>query len=240
MYFVTGTDTDCGKTLVSSALLYKAEGKSLGFKPIASGCEIHAQGLRNADAVSLLAASSVKLGEQLALINNDVTTSLALEYQHINPYAFEPAIAPHIAASQIGVRIEPEEVLNHMMFAQTLSLDFCLIEGAGGWHLPLGNNHFLSSVVKEAKLPVIMVIGVKLGCLNHALLTQESILKAGIPIAGWVANCVEPEMPYIDDNLATLLEVMSAPCLGVIPYLSEPIASIAAQHVSLPSVAQAD
>ncbi|MCL1123631.1 dethiobiotin synthase [Shewanella surugensis] len=232
MYFVTGTDTDCGKTLVSSALLHQAKGRSLGFKPIASGCEMQAQGLRNADALSLLAASSVKLGDFLTLSNDGV--SMALEYQHINPYAFEPAIAPHIAASQVSVDIEPELVLENIMFAKTLSLDFCIIEGAGGWHLPLGNHHFLSSVVKQAELAVILVVGVKLGCLNHALLTQEAILKAGIRIAGWVANCVDPDMPYVDDNLMTLLEVMSAPCLGIIPYLSVPKATVATKYLVLP------
>ena len=230
MYFITGTDTDCGKTLVSSALLHNAPGRSLGFKPIASGCEKSQQGLRNADALALLSASSVKLGDPLQY--NDKT--VILEYQHVNPYAFEPAIAPHIAAQQVDIVIEPMTLLSHVAFARELPLDFCLIEGAGGWHLPLGGPHLLSHVVKEAKLSVIMVVGVKLGCLNHALLTQEALLKEGLNIAGWVANCIDPDMPYLEDNIATLKEVMQGRCLGVIPHLNQPIASVAATYLTLP------
>ncbi|WP_298769547.1 dethiobiotin synthase [uncultured Shewanella sp.] len=229
MYFVTGTDTDCGKTLVSSALLHNAHGRSLGFKPIASGCEKSLQGLRNADALHLLSASSVKLGDSLPYRDK----TIKLEYQHINPYAFEPAIAPHIAAQQVDLVIEPMKLLSHVAFAKALPLDFCLIEGAGGWHLPLGGGHLLSHVVKEAKLAVILVVGVKLGCLNHALLTQEALLKEGIEIAGWVANCIDPDMPYLEENLSTLEEVMKGKCLGVIPYLNEPRTSIAATYLRL-------
>ncbi|WP_299494299.1 dethiobiotin synthase [uncultured Shewanella sp.] len=233
MYFVTGTDTDCGKTLVSSALLYKAKGRTLGFKPIASGCEKSELGLRNSDALSLLAASSVKLGETLKHNGKP----MQLEYQHINPYAFEPAIAPHIAAQQIDMTIEPTKLLKHIAFATSLPLDFCLIEGAGGWHLPLGGEHLLSHVVKEAKLSVILVVGVKLGCLNHALLTQEALVKQGVQVAGWVANCIDPNMPHLEENLQTLSNMMLGTCLGVLPYLSEATAVTAATYLTLPQSA---
>ena len=222
-YFITGTDTDSGKTLVSSALLYLVsqpstllqQPKTLGLKPIASGCEMTNKGLRNADALSLISQSTIKL-----------------PYERINPISFEPAIAPHIAAKKNGTDISVKTLLKKMHFSALPEHDFCLIEGAGGWRLPLGNRQFMSQVVQALSLPVIMVVGMKLGCLNHALLTQEAILADGLNLSGWVANCVDPNMSNFDDNLQSLAEMMLAPLLGTIPFLQNPTAKEAAKYIN--------
>lgn len=218
MYFVTGTDTDSGKTLVSSALLIAA-GKThstLGIKPIASGCEQTEAGLRNSDALQLMAASSIKL-----------------DYDKVNPFTFAPAIAPHIAAKQVGTVLTPEAIhsnLDIQCFSQT---DFCLIEGAGGWRLPLGEGRYLSELVQTLDLPVILVVGMKLGCLNHALLTQEAIIADGLKVAGWVANRVDPDMGMFAENLTSLKEMMSSPFLGCVPFLTEVTPNNAAQYLDV-------
>ncbi|GIU39632.1 ATP-dependent dethiobiotin synthetase BioD [Shewanella colwelliana] len=203
-YFVTGTDTDCGKTFVSSALLHAAQarGSTLGLKPIASGCEVTPEGLRNTDALSLIAQSSVKL-----------------DYSQVNPFSFEPAIAPHIAAKHLGTGLSVDAICQHLETLPLSSADLMLVEGAGGWRLPLGGGEFLSQAVKQLSMPVILVVGVKLGCLNHAVLTQEAILADGLTLAGWVANVTDPNMAYLQENLTTLTELMASPCLGVVPYL---------------------
>lgn len=227
-YFIAGTDTDSGKTLVASSLLYlaKQQGSTLGVKPIASGCELTTEGLRNPDALALMEHSSVRL-----------------DYTQVNPFAFEPAIAPHIAAKQLGVNLDAQTVAEHLASLPLMDVDFALVEGAGGWRLPLNENlrqagkinpqGFLSYVVSQLDMPVILVVGVKLGCLNHALLTQEAILNDGVRIAGWVANCVDPHMDVTSDNLSTLTTLMQAPCLGIIPYLAESNAENAAQYLDL-------
>ncbi|MBE8168000.1 MAG: dethiobiotin synthase [Shewanella sp.] len=224
-YFVTGTDTDSGKTLVSSGILvavnrwsktHKQPLKTAGFKPIASGCEKTNDGLRNSDALSLMAASSQKL-----------------DYSIVNPISFEPAIAPHVAAKQVGFDLSSERVLSHFN-PKTFSIaDFNLIEGAGGWRLPLNNEQFLSEVVQTLDLPVILVVGLKLGCLNHAVLTQEVILADGLNIVGWVANCVDENMQAQQDNLNSLNSMMNSPCLGVVPHLVEPTADNAADYLDI-------
>ncbi|MEC4725754.1 dethiobiotin synthase [Shewanella sp. D64] len=220
MYFVTGTDTDCGKTLVSSALLCQAKHqgkKTLGLKPIASGCEETVSGLRNSDALSLISQSSIEL-----------------TYSQVNPISFQPAIAPHIAAVQTGTDISAQCVLNHL--TPTLSLvdehDFCLVEGAGGWRLPLGDGGYLSQVVQQLSLPVILVVGIKLGCLNHAILTQEAILADGVKIAGWVGNIVDPDTACLEDNIASLDQMMTATCIGIIPHLNTASAEMARRYLS--------
>lgn len=225
-FFVTGTDTDSGKTLISSALLHLAnqqytnnehQARTLGLKPIASGCEATSEGLRNADALSLMSQSSIKL-----------------PYSKINPIAFKPAIAPHIAAQTQQRALSPNAILNAIEFSKLPNYDFCLIEGAGGWRLPIGNNAFMSQVVSALKLPVIMVVGVKLGALNHAVLTQESILHDGLKIAGWIANVLDPNMSFLNENLQSLKDMMQSPLLGVVPFLQHPSAKAAAQYLCLP------
>ena len=215
-FFVTGTDTDCGKTLISSALLTAAKGETLGFKPIASGCAVTENGLRNSDALTLIEASTIKL-----------------PYEDINPYAFEPAIAPHIAAAEKGVELLPNRIAAQLKMAEYVGADFCVIEGAGGWRLPLSQGHFLSEVVQSMQLPVILVVGMKLGCLNHALLTAEAIRADGLNIVGWVANQVDPDMANQQENLAFLKDTLKAPFLGYVPYLAEPSASAVAEYLDL-------
>lgn len=215
-YFVTGTDTDCGKTLVSSALLTAVKGETVGFKPVASGCENTEQGLRNSDALALMAASSIKL-----------------PYDDINPFAFAAAIAPHIAAAAQSVTLTPTRIQAQLNMAQHLGADFVVVEGAGGWRLPLGDGHYMSEVVQAMKLPVILVVGMKLGCLNHALLTVEAIERDGLVIAGWVANQVDSQMDHQLENLASLQQMISAPFLGHIPHLENPTAEKAAEHIDV-------
>ncbi|WP_249554998.1 dethiobiotin synthase [Shewanella sp. 8A] len=225
MFFVTGTDTDSGKTLVSTALLTAfnrdvlcagSSRLSLGVKPVASGCEITEKGLCNSDALKLMSASSLKLS-----------------YEQVNPISFEPAIAPHIAAKQQRVNLFPEAILAKLDRQAWAQADFCLIEGAGGWRLPLGEGRYLSELVQQLNLPVILVVGMKLGCLNHALLTQEAILADGLTVAGWVANCVDPNMSVFDENLASLKEMMVSPFLGCIPHLKQADAEHAANFMNI-------
>lgn len=220
IYFVTGTDTDSGKTLISSALLSAVTGSSVGFKPIASGCVMTNDGLRNSDALALMQASSVKLS-----------------YEQVNPIAFEPAIAPHIAAVQKGQILTLDSISASLDLNLAKQVDLGLIEGAGGWHLPLGQDQYLSQWVKQQQLPVILVVGMKLGCLNHALLTQQAIIADGLKIAGWVANQVDANMNCFNENLASLQQMMSAPYLGCVPYLAEPTPENAKQYLDLARLA---
>ena len=205
--FVTGTDTGCGKTEISLGLMaaLQAQGLSvLGMKPVASGCLTTPDGLRNEDAQRLLRqGSSVQ------------------PYARINPYAFAPPIAPHLAADEAGVRIELA-VIESAYAALQQAADRVIVEGVGGWRVPLGADLFVGDIPRTLDLPVILVVGLKLGCINHALLTADSIRASGCRLAGWVANQVDPEMVARDANLATLEARMTAPCLGVIPWFEPP------------------
>ncbi|MGZ9897875.1 dethiobiotin synthase [Shewanella gaetbuli] len=226
MYFVTGTDTDSGKTLVSASLLFKAAGKKCGFKPIASGCDETHEGLRNSDALVLMAQSN-----------------MGLSYEKINPITFKPAIAPHIAAQQVGVKLSAQQTLALLDIDLLQRADFALIEGAGGWRLPLGNGEYLSDTVQllntqlnklqpQQELQVIIVVGMKLGCLNHALLTVEAVQADGLTIGGWVANQVDANMSEVEANLASLKALMPGKFLGYVPFLPQPSVQNAAQYLS--------
>lgn len=218
-FFVTGTDTEIGKTRITVGLLEKAGQlglQSLGIKPVASGSEMIKEGLRNEDAVAHQKASTY-----------------SCDYAVINPFCFAPAIAPHIVAEQENVKLTVDSINEELKPALSQSAEFVLIEGAGGWHTPLNQHECYSDWVKSADLPVILVVGVKLGAINHALLTQESILKSGLRLAGWVANCVDLDMPYQAENIEYLKVHMNAPCLGVVPFLADNVS--AADYLSLPS-----
>lgn len=174
-YFITGTDTDVGKTTIAAGLLHAARLAGLSTaagKPVASGCELGPKGLRNADALALLAQSS-----------------LPLSYAEVNPFAFEPAIAPHLAAREAGVALTVQSLLMPMRELLAKGADFTLIEGAGGWRVPLADQDNLSDLAMALGLPVILVVGVRLGCINHALLSAEAIARmvcnwrAGWPIS---------------------------------------------------------
>ncbi|AZD88910.1 MULTISPECIES: dethiobiotin synthase [Pseudomonas] len=218
-YFVTGTDTDVGKTTVAAGLLHAARLSGLSTaagKPVASGCELTPKGLRNADALALLAECS-----------------LPLTYDEVNPLAFEPAIAPHLAAREAGVALTVQALLAPMRLVLAKGADFTLIEGAGGWRVPLADQDNLSDLAMALGLPVILVVGVRLGCINHALLTAEAIAQDGLQLAGWVANIIEPKTSRLEENLATLAERLPAPCLGRVPRLKAISAEAVAEHLQL-------
>jgi len=215
-YFITGTDTDVGKTTIAAGLLYAAREAGLSTvagKPVASGCEITPQGLRNADALALMAVSSV-----------------TLTYDEVNPVAFEPPIAPHIAAREAGQVVNVQTLLAPMRHVLAQQADFTLIEGAGGWRVPLSGQDSLSDLAQALDLPVILVVGVRLGCISHALLTAEAIARDGLQLAGWVANIIGPKTARLEENLATLAERLPAPCLGRVPKLKTASAQAVAEH----------
>lgn len=218
-YFVTGTDTDVGKTTVAAGLLHAARLSGLSTaagKPVASGCELTPAGLRNADALALLAECS-----------------LPLTYDEVNPLAFEPAIAPHLAAREAGMALTVQALLAPMRQVLAKGADFTLIEGAGGWRVPLADQDNLSDLAMALDLPVILVVGVRLGCINHALLTAEAIAQDGLQLAGWVANIIEPKTSRLEENLATLAERLPAPCLGRVPRLKAISAEAVAEYLQL-------
>ena len=204
-YFITGTDTDVGKTVCTKALLQAASKQhksTLAYKPISAGCEETHLGLRNEDALILQQNSTLKVG-----------------YDEVNPIAYKQPIAPHIAAIENEQPICLTLINQGLDFLQQQQAQFLFVEGAGGWHLPINNQQLFSEWVIERQLPVIVIIGLKLGCLNHALLTVKTIEQSGLTIAGWVANHLQHDMPYVEQNINTLKEFIDAPLLGTIPFL---------------------
>jgi len=203
-FFITGTDTDVGKTLIATGLLMAAKNQGMttaALKPVAAGCEQTHEGLRNTDAV---------------LLQSVITETLL--YDQINPYALRAAIAPHIAAQQEKRSLSVDRLAG---FCRGVlgAADFTVIEGAGGWRVPINPRETLADLAKNLQLPVIMVVGMRLGCINHALLTFETIVRDGVPIAGWVANCIDADMPVLQENIESLRARLPIPCLAVVPYL---------------------
>lgn len=201
--FVTGTDTGIGKTYASVALLASLRARGLraaGMKPVASGCRATAQGLRNEDAEALIAASDP-----------------APAYADCNPYAFEPPIAPHVAAREAGdeVRLEPIRTAYARLAGDA---DRVVVEGVGGWLAPLSDSLMQADLARALQLPVILVVGLRLGCLNHALLSARAIRADGCVLAGWIANRIDPAMQRSEENLATLRARLDAPLLGVLAF----------------------
>ncbi|WP_417579605.1 dethiobiotin synthase [Nitrincola sp.] len=216
-YFITGTDTDVGKTLVTTALLYQAgqqQLQTIGLKPLAAGCEQTSEGLRNADALLLQRYASI-----------------SLSYDQINPVALEAAVAPHIAAA--GRQLSADRLAAYCRGALMQKADLVLVEGAGGWRVPLNPRENLSALVKLLELPVILVVGMKLGCLNHALLTVEAIARDGVQLAGWVACQTDADMHCVNENLASLQQRIRAPLLGFIPWLEQPDPATASGYLDL-------
>ena len=206
-YFITGTDTGVGKTFVTCALLYtlKVQGiAAIGMKPIAAGGEMTPDGLNNEDVEALHLASVVKL-----------------QREDLNCYLLSEPIAPHIAAANEGIDIDLDVI--RQRFDQLADLaDVVLVEGVGGFIVPLGDNINTADLAQDLDLPVILVVGMRLGCLNHALLTQEAILARGLTLAGWVANQIDPHMAELDANIEALEERIRAPLLGVIEWQKQP------------------
>jgi dethiobiotin synthetase len=214
-YFVTGTDTGVGKTLVSCALLYAfaAQGRQVaGFKPVAAGCD---EDDHNGDALALRAASTIKL-----------------TYGQVSPYCFAPAVAPHIAAHFSGVRIELSRILDSYRELAGQA-DEVIVEGAGGLLVPLNEKQDGADLAQQLGLPVILVVGMRLGCLNHALLTARAIAGCGLKCAGWVANVVEAGVPALQENIDTLRSRIGAPLLGVVPYMEVPGARTVAEFLDV-------
>jgi dethiobiotin synthetase len=198
-YFVAGTDTGVGKTRVSCALLhaFAAAGKTaVGMKPVAAGCENGAW----PDVELLAAASSVSVGRE-----------------HINPYALVPPIAPHIAASRAGVEIDLE-VIRQAYLELRKRVDIVIVEGAGGFLVPLNDQEDMAAMVQALDLPVLLVVGMRLGCINHALLTAHAVRAAQVPLAGWVANRIDPEMAAFEENILALERRLDCPLLGILPF----------------------
>ena len=197
--FITGTDTSVGKTTVACAMLHAfgAAGRSaVGMKPVAAGLEDG----RSADVEALTRASTVQASREL-----------------VNPYAFEPAIAPHIAAGLAGVEIDIDVIVAAHRKLSRLA-DVVVVEGAGGFLVPLNARATMADLARALDLPVLLVVGMRLGCLNHALLTQEAIGARGLRFAGWVANCIEPGTPHLRENIRALEERLACPLLGVVEF----------------------
>lgn len=221
-FFIAGTDTDVGKTLVAAGLLVAAKARGLttsALKPVAAGCDATELGLRNADAL---------------LLQSVITEQLS--YEQVNPIALAAAIAPHIAALQEKRSLSVSRLVG-LCRGVLHSAQFTLVEGAGGWRVPLNPRKTLADIVRELNLPVILVVGVRLGCINHALLTVEAIQRDGLQVAGWVANCIAPDMPAQQENIQALQERIAAPCLGVVPWLNDASPASAATYLQLDSLA---
>ncbi|WP_284333014.1 dethiobiotin synthase [Dyella flagellata] len=202
--FIAGTDTGIGKTHAACALIHalRRQGVSVcGMKPVAAGCVETPQGLRNDDALSLQMASSTP----------------APAYDEINPLALREPLSPHLAAAHEGVTITlpPLQAAFHVLHAR---YDTVVVEGVGGWRVPLAPGLLASEIPKAWKLPVVLVVGLRLGCLSHALLTAQAVAADGCRLMGWIGNCIDPEMTAVGENIDTLRALLPAPCLGILPH----------------------
>lgn len=219
-FFITGTDTDVGKTTIALGLIAAFQQRGLkvaAMKPVSAGCETTVQGLRNDDALRLMQQADVEL-----------------PYATINPYAFAPAIAPHIAAAQnqTTMHIEPLCRAYREIAAQA---DVVIVEGAGGWRVPLNDSETMADLAVALALPVINVVGLRLGCLSHALLTAESIATHGLQHTAWVGNALSAHMDHAADNIATLQQRLPGDCLGIVPFNPQASPEATARHLSLSS-----
>ena len=220
VFFITGTDTDVGKTEVAAGLLEAANQKGLrtgAIKPVAAGCEDRGDGPQNDDAIKLQALANVELS-----------------YQQVNPVVLDLPMAPHIAAQEQGKVLSANRLTGFCRGVSMLPMDFLVIEGAGGWRVPINKRETMADIPKQLNAEVILVVGIRLGCINHALLTAQAIRLDGLKIAGWVANILDTEMLRIDENIDTLKHMLIEPCLGVVPRLSEVTPQQIAAHLTIP------
>jgi dethiobiotin synthetase len=209
--FITGTDTGVGKTVIACGLVRGL--RALGYrvavmKPVASGSQRTAEGLRNDDALALIAAAGT-----------------ALPYARVNPYCFEPAISPHIAAEDVNIELDSSAIQREYEALAT-DAEWVVVEGAGGWLAPVSGSRSMADLAAALAVPVLLVVGLKLGCLNHAQLTRSSIAARGASFAGWIASAVDPAMSRLAENLATLERLLEEPPLGVVPYAPAEAASL--------------
>ncbi len=221
-YFVTGTDTEIGKTLTSAALLYALSQRGLrvvGMKPVAAGASLVDGVWHNEDVDMLQAASSIKVSTDLA-----------------SPYLMQAAAAPHIVAMQENVSISDTHIQTCYTQLQQQS-DAVIVEGVGGFCVPLTATFDTAQMAQQFALPVIMVVGMRLGCINHALLTAEAISARGLKLVAWVANTTQAKMSYFEENVQALKDRLPAPLLGIIPSLADPSAQAAASYLNLDLIA---
>ena len=214
-YFVTGTDTGVGKTLISCALLHAFAAQGLrvaGMKPVAAGCD---DDDHNEDAKQLRAACNI-----------------LASYGQINPYNFYHPIAPHIAARHVGISVNFERILTSFQELNAQA-DVVIVEGVGGFKVPLNDKQDTADLAQQLELPVILVVGMRLGCLSHALLTADAIAAYGLRLAGWVANVVDAHMPALRDNIAALEQRLNGPLLGVVEYQALPDAQVVAAQLNI-------
>lgn len=209
-FFVTGTDTGVGKTLVSAALLHALGRRGLrtvGMKPVSAGGLVqHGGDWVNEDVLALRAASNISVPAAFD-----------------NPVSLPDPLSPHLAAAHAGWHVGVAELLAaYRMLFDRADVDVVLVEGAGGWRVPLNDEETLADLAIAMAAPVVLVVGLRLGCLNHALLTAEAIAADGLPLAGWVANTIDPEMACREENIATLRQRLPAPLLGVVPWQPAP------------------
>jgi dethiobiotin synthetase len=220
-YFITGTDTEIGKTLVSSAMLHalaQTGVRAAGMKPVAAGAELRDGAWHNEDADRIAAAANVAVPPELA-----------------TPYLLREPAAPHIVAAEEGVQIDLAHI--RACYDRVAAMaDAIVVEGVGGFRVPLSRNMDTADLAQQLGLPVIMVVGLRLGCLNHALLTAEAIAARGLTLAGWVANVVDLGMSHGMDNIEALTERLPAPLLGCVPRLPAPLAAAAAAHLDFSSL----
>lgn len=219
--FVTGTDTGVGKTFVACALVraLRSHGRRVAvMKPVAAGAREAAQGLRNDDALALIEAAGATEA-----------------YGDVNPYCFESAISPHIAAKEAGIEVDTG-LIRDKFNALAREADWVVIEGAGGWLAPINEHQTMADLAWTLAVPALLVVGLKLGCLNHAQLTHAGIRARGVSFAGWIASGVDPAMSRVAENLAALERLLGEPALAVVPHTSADVASLtlapAAQHLA--------
>lgn len=219
--FITGTDTGVGKTRIAAALCAALVQRGIRvavMKPVACGCDPGRDGLRNADAMLLQAATNVPAA-----------------YDEINPFAYAPAIAPHLAALEAGRPIDLH-VLDAAFDKLRSRGEYIIVEGAGGWLVPLDEQRYVADLPLRWQLPVLLVVGLRLGCLNHALLTTESIERRGLRLQGWIANGIDERFERRQDNVDTLRRRIGAPCLGVVPYIPVTQSGDIASHLDLAAI----
>jgi len=216
-YFISGTDTGVGKTVITAALVRAAQiagHTAIGLKPVSAGCELIDGIWQNEDAIQLQAVSDG-----------------GLSYEQVNPLALKEFMAPHIAAEHEGIAVNAQTLCDHI--AALPGADIAFIEGAGGWLVPLNATETMADIAINLKTPVILVVGLRLGCINHSLLSAAAIRAAGLPLAGWIANSIDPDMDARDENIRSIEQRIGAPLLGTVPYMEKPAAMHVAQHLNL-------
>lgn len=214
-FFVAGTDTGVGKTMIAQGLIGALQARGLRvapMKPVASGCRATADGLRNEDAEALIAAAG------------------SFSYDLVNPFAYAPAIAPHLAAEEAGRPISLDRI-EAAYWQLALAADVIVVEGAGGWRVPLDADHSMADIPRRLGLSVLLVVGVRLGCLSHALLTAEAVQADGLRLAGWVANLVDLTDSRAEAQVTTLQARLPAPLLGILPLVEQTKASVLAAAI---------